>query len=471
MGNAKKRSGSVASMLPVLLACSFTASFGQSMMNVALPELAERFGVTLSIANWVIVGYMVVAATAIMLSAFMLRRLGLRRVFFVGAGALALGSACALLSQDFPMLFASRLVQAVGTGLFFPSVTSVIMTNSPAAVRGTRLALNSGVIAVGLAISPTASGFALTQFGWRAMFVVSLAMSVALLAVGFFRIHGGPSTKRVPIDALSVMLGPLGLAAFLYGLGEVTRDLAPSLAALAVGAVLLALFAWRQFALESPLLDLHPLVHPRFAVGILLVMVGMLTSFSMSILLPLYYEGALGYTAFFAGLLLLGPVLVNAAFTFLGGRVFDRHGAWPLIPAGLVLVLVGQATAFFSAESMIAGRAARLYRDGSPGEGVGWRRVRGGAVQDRGARHAAARDVLRRRVHQLHGRADRLGHRLVAVRRRAVGRRAQGHGGGRGEGVGVRRGVRAHPLDSRRHRGGGAARRVLLRPRHAQTGR
>ena len=354
MGNAKKRSGSVASMLPVLLACSFTASFGQSMMNVALPELAERFGVTLSIANWVIVGYMVVAATAIMLSAFMLRRLGLRRVFFVGAGALALGSACALLSQDFPMLFASRLVQAVGTGLFFPSVTSVIMTNSPAAVRGTRLALNSGVIAVGLAISPTASGFALTQFGWRAMFVVSLAMSVALLAVGFFRIHGGPSTKRVPIDALSVMLGPLGLAAFLYGLGEVTRDLAPSLAALAVGAVLLALFAWRQFALESPLLDLHPLVHPRFAVGILLVMVGMLTSFSMSILLPLYYEGALGYTAFFAGLLLLGPVLVNAAFTFLGGRVFDRHGAWPLIPAGLVLVLVGQAAAFFSAESMIA---------------------------------------------------------------------------------------------------------------------
>lgn len=354
MGNAKKRSGSVASMLPVLLACSFTASFGQSMMNVALPELAERFGVTLSIANWVIVGYMVVAATAVMLSAFMLRRLGLRRVFFVGAGALALGSACALLSQDFPMLFASRLVQAVGTGLFFPSVTSVIMTNSPAAVRGTRLALNSGVIAVGLAISPTASGFALTQFGWRAMFVVSLAMSVALLAVGFFRIHGGPSTKRVPIDALSVMLGPLGLAAFLYGLGEVTRDLAPSLAALAVGAVLLALFAWRQFALESPLLDLHPLVHPRFAVGILLVMVGMLTSFSMSILLPLYYEGALGYTAFFAGLLLLGPVLVNAAFTFLGGRVFDRHGAWPLIPAGLVLVLVGQAAAFFSAESMIA---------------------------------------------------------------------------------------------------------------------
>ncbi|MFQ9179758.1 MAG: MFS transporter [Eggerthella lenta] len=88
MGKAGKFRESTASMLPVLLACSFTASFGQSMMNVALPELAERFGITLSIANWVIVGYMVVAATAIMLAAFMLRRLRLRRVFFVGAGRL-----------------------------------------------------------------------------------------------------------------------------------------------------------------------------------------------------------------------------------------------------------------------------------------------------------------------------------------------------------------------------------------------
>ena len=228
------------------------------------------------------------------------------------------------------------------------------MTNSPAAVRGTRLALNSGVIAVGLAISPTASGFALTQFGWRAMFVVSLAMSVALLAVGFFRIHGGPSTKRVPIDALSVMLGPLGLAAFLYGLGEVTRDLAPSLAALAVGAVLLALFAWRQFALESRCSTCTPSSSPRFAVGILLVMVGMLTSFCHEHPAAAVLRGGAGVHGVLRGPAAARPRAGQRGVHVLGGRVFDRHGAWPLIPAGLVLVLVGQATAFFSAESMIA---------------------------------------------------------------------------------------------------------------------
>ena len=350
---AESGKGASGALLPALLGCSFTASFGQSMMNAALPEVARRFDVTLSVANWLIVGYMVVAATSIMLSAFLLRRFGLRRGFFAGCGAMALGSGLALIAPNFPTLFGCRLVQAVCTGLFFPLVTSAIMTNSPSGSRGTRLALNSGVIAVGLAVSPTASGLALTYFGWSALFVTPLVMSLVLLAAGYFLIHGARAAERSSIDVLSVALGPVGLGALMYGLGEVTHDPAPSIAALVAGAAVLGLFVWRQLVLEDPLLNLRPLGHARFAAGIALVMVGMLTSFSMSILLPLYYEGALGYTPFLAGMLLMGPVLVNAAFTFLGGKVFDRWGIWPLVPGGLVLVLIGQAGAFFSAEGLL----------------------------------------------------------------------------------------------------------------------
>ena len=135
--------------------------------------------------------------------------------------------------------------------------------------------------------------------------------------------------------------------------------------ALAAGAVLLALFAWRQFSLKDPLLDLHPLVHPRFAVGMVLVMVGTMASYSLSVLLPLFFEGANGSTAFAAGLLLLGPVLVNAASSFAGGKLYDRVGAWPLIPAGLTLVVAGQVALFFLSEHLLVGlvvlSAALIY--------------------------------------------------------------------------------------------------------------
>ena len=225
--------------LPLLLACSFAASFAQSMMNIALPQVADEFGVTLSTANWLVTGYMVVAATSIALAAFLLRRLGLRTVFLVGCGALALGSGLALLAPDFWVLLAGRLVQAVCTGLFYPAVTSFIMANSDPARRGTHLAMNSGTVAAGLAVSPVASGLVLTGLGRHALFALPLALAVLLLAVGFFRLHEVGSRGAGAVDPLSVVLGLVGLGALVYGLGEVFRDPLPSLAVLAAGVAVL----------------------------------------------------------------------------------------------------------------------------------------------------------------------------------------------------------------------------------------
>ncbi|MEG0504614.1 MAG: MFS transporter, partial [Raoultibacter sp.] len=345
--------GSSRILLLMLLGCSFTASFGQNMMSVALPETADRFAITLSMANWLVVGYMVVAATAITLAAFLLSRLGLRRVFFVGIGSFVVGSGVALLAPDFYTLLGGRLLQAVGTGLFYPTVTGAIMATTPRARLGTHLALNSAVIAVGLAIAPLASGFALTYFGWHALFVVPLILSALLLGAGFFALHDIAERKKATVDVLSVALSLVGLGSLMYGLSEITHDFVPSAIALLVGLVLIVLFAWRQLVLPEPLLNVRALGHPRFTLALVLVMVGMMTSLSLSVLLPLYYEGSEGRTAFLAGLLLLGPVLVNAALSYAGGKLFDRWGIWPLVFLGFVGVLGGLVAVYFSSEHLI----------------------------------------------------------------------------------------------------------------------
>lgn len=331
------------SMIAMILACSFLASFAQTMVNIALPDVADHFGVTLSIANWLIVGYTVVAATSITLEAFLLSKLGLRRLFFLGTGAIALGSALAVVAPDFPTLVGCRLVQAVGTGLFYPTATSVLTTISPKQLLGVRLALNSGAIAVGLALGPVVSGLVLTFLGWRAMFVVPCILALALLLVGRTRMHDIRSRQIEKVDLVSAVYSLVGLGALVYGLGEITHDLLPAVAALAVGTGVLALFVHRQLKHANPLLNLRPLAHPRFVIGIGLNMLGAMVSFSLSVLLPLYYEGAQGLTAFFAGALLLGPVLVNAAFLFAGGKVYDRSGIWPLVPGGFAIATLGLA--------------------------------------------------------------------------------------------------------------------------------
>ena len=98
----------------------------------------------------------------------------------------------------------------------------------------------------------------------------------------------------------------------------------------------------------------------RFWPACLLVVVSMMTTFSMSVLLPLYFEGAYGMTALVAGLLILPAIACNAVTSIVGGRVMDARGAWPLLPVGFALIAVGQTAISMTAASMNIGVVVAL---------------------------------------------------------------------------------------------------------------
>ena len=86
---------------------------------------------------------------------------------------------------------------------------------------------------------------------------------------------------------------------------------------------------------------MEPLHHGMFWPAALLVMVTMMTYFSLSVMAPLYFEEAAGLAASMAGVLMVAPVLANAAASVLSGRALDRWGEWPLLPAGLAIAVAG----------------------------------------------------------------------------------------------------------------------------------
>lgn len=327
-------------MMALMLGSNLLASFNQSLMNVALDDVATEFHVSLSVANWMVLGFTIVAATTITMAASLLKRYGIRRVMAFGYLASLAGSLLGFFAWDFFPMLVARLVQALTAGLFFPVVTSVILTMAPTGKKGIMLAINSGVIGVGLAFAPLVAGLLITYTGLRTLFLVPAVMSLALLVLGCFFLHNIYQRQNRPIDALSVVLSFAGLGLFIYGLNEVTRMLVPSLAFMAAGAVVIGLFARRQFRIENPLLNLSPLKHHNFVVGETLMMLGYMGSIYMSLLVPLYLEGTAGYSAFIAGCLMAAPILCYAGACFVGGRIEDKHGIWPLVPAGFLLILV-----------------------------------------------------------------------------------------------------------------------------------
>ena len=173
-------------MMALMLGSNLLASFNQSLVNVALDDVATEFHVSLSVANWMVLGFTIVAATTITMAASLLKRYGIRRVMAFGYLASLAGSLLGFFAWDFFPMLVARLVQALTAGLFFPVVTSVILTMAPTGKKGIMLAINSGVIGVGLAFAPLVAGLLITYTGLRTLFLVPAVMSLALLVLRVF---------------------------------------------------------------------------------------------------------------------------------------------------------------------------------------------------------------------------------------------------------------------------------------------
>lgn len=330
-------------LLAVLFGAAFIAAFNENIINVGLIDIMAEFAVDSITAQWLVTGYMMVTAIVTTVVAFLMRRFTLRQVFFAGGIVLALGSVVDIVAPNFAVLLVARLFQAIGTGIFIPAMMSTVLQVAPRKKLGSYLAIGSCCITFGPAFGPVVSGLMVTTFGWRSMFVPTLAVIVALMLAGLVFVKPLGKTQRVSFDVPSLVLAAAGLTCVIFGLINLTSNLVLALLLLAGGAGIVAAFALRQRRLEHPLLNLEPLRTARFSIACVLVVVSMMTTFSMSVLLPLYFEGALGFSAFMAGLLVLIPILVNAGTALLGGRIMDARGEWPLLPGGFLLIVAGMA--------------------------------------------------------------------------------------------------------------------------------
>ena len=335
------RDSSLGPLLAVFYGCGFLAGFNENLVNMALVAIMGDFSVDAVAAQWLVTGYMIAVTVVVTCMAYLYRRLSMRTLFFAAAALSIAGSAGGFLAPNFPLLLVARLVQAVGTGVFIPLMMNVIVDRVPHGRLGTYLAIGSAMITIGPATAPIVTGFMVSDLGWRSVFLVPLAAAVALTVAGIFVVRGGREPERARFDLPSALLTAAGVTLLCVGLSEVTLRPAVGAAALIGAALALGWFARRQEHLARPLVSMEPLHHGMFWPAALLVMVTMMTYFSLSVMAPLYFEEAAGLAASMAGVLMVAPVLANAAASVLSGRALDRWGEWPLLPAGLAIAVAG----------------------------------------------------------------------------------------------------------------------------------
>ena len=340
-------------LLGVLYAAAFLAGFNENLVNMGLMSIMGEYGVDSVTAQWLVTGYMIASTVVVMCMAFFYRRFELRKLFFAGAVLCVVGSAMGLFSMNFGFLLVARLIQAVGAGMFIPMMMNTILVVTPRNKLGTFMSIGGCMISFGPAFAPVVCGCLVTAFGWYSVFVVPLVgmVVIALLGMVFLRNLG---TSEIHLDVPSACLSAVFLFTLSFGLAQVMAQPVVGIASLAVAIASAVVFVVRQTRCAFPLIDVTPMKSIRFWPATVLVVVAMMIMFSLSVLLPLYFEGALGMSAFMAGLVILVPVLVNTGFTLVAGRIMDKRGEWPLLPAGFALGALGTAAMAIVAPSQSA---------------------------------------------------------------------------------------------------------------------
>ncbi|MFR7404681.1 MAG: MFS transporter [Coriobacteriaceae bacterium] len=328
------RDSSLGPLLAVFYGCGFLAGFNENLVNMALVAIMGDFSIDAVAAQWLVTGYMIAVTVVVTCMAYLYRRLSMRTLFFAAAALSIAGSAGGFLAPNFPLLLVARLVQAVGTGVFIPLMMNVIVDRVPHGRLGTYLAIGSAMITIGPATAPIVTGFMVSDLGWRSVFLVPLAAAVALTVVGIFVVRGGREPERARFDLPSALLTAAGVTLLCVGLSEVTLRPAVGAAALIGAALALGWFARRQEHLARPLVSMEPLHHGMFWPAALLVMVTMMTYFSLSVMAPLYFEEAAGLAASAAGVLMVAPVLANAAASVLSGALWIAGASGPCCRQG-----------------------------------------------------------------------------------------------------------------------------------------
>lgn len=316
-----------------------------TILNIALPTIAEDFDASMAGIEWAIIAYALAMVGLVPAFGRVSDVLGRKRLYVTGLVLFALGSALAAASPFIEFLIGARVVQAVG-GAFITSNTFAILTDTfPAGRRGVAMGIQSILISGGAAIGPTLGGFLVTNLGWEWVFLVNLpvggvAALVALVVLPPLR----SERAREPVDWLGAGLLLVALCGLLLGVTKAPvwgwADDA-TLTALGAGALFFTAFVLRELRVDFPLV-LPSLFRIRaFVAGQLAGMFATLALVSMVFLLPFYWQGLRGYSAQTAGLLMLPLPLSIMVTAPVAGRISDLRGARGIATAGLCLVAVG----------------------------------------------------------------------------------------------------------------------------------
>jgi len=192
-----------------------------TVVNVALPSMAQDLGVGLSELEWIVTGYALTFASVMLTGGKLADLLGRRLIFVVGLVIFTGASLACGLAESGEFLIGARIVQGVGAALMNPATLSIIAATFPPHQRGTAIGIWAGVSALALAIGPLIGGLLTQHLNWNWIFFVNVPIGILAIAASFVLIEESKDESlEQRLDLPGLLTSGIGLFAFTYALIE-----------------------------------------------------------------------------------------------------------------------------------------------------------------------------------------------------------------------------------------------------------
>lgn len=326
-------------MLPTFLEVVDT-----SVVNVALDHIRGSLSAGIDEATWTITSYLVSNAVIIPMTGWLSRLLG-RKTYLLLSIALFTGSSllCGF-SWNLQSLVFFRVMQGIGGGALQPLSQAILLESFPISQMGMATAIYGMGVTSGPIIGPMLGGWVTDNWSWHWIFFINVPIGVLAIVMAHFFVVDPPYMKRAKmrIDTwgLALLVTGLGCLQVLLDKGQredwFSSDFIVWLAVVSV--VSLAFFVVVELYSEHPIVDLRVFRRPTFAIGNTIVFLAFITLFGSLVLLPVFAQKMMGYSATLAGLALAPGGFATMLVMPVIGRLVLRINLKTLLATSIITI-------------------------------------------------------------------------------------------------------------------------------------
>ncbi len=302
-----------------------------TIVNVSLPHIQGDLSISLDESTWILTSYMVSNAIIIPITGWLSTTFGRKRYLIFSIIVFTIASFACGYAPSFLILVILRFIQGIAGGGLQPVSQAILLEAFPKEQRGMAMAVFGMGVVVGPILGPVVGGWITDNWGWRWIFYINVPIGILSVALANLFVFDPDYMKKIKKTAIDYK----GLAFLAVAVGSLQilldnaqrKDWFESkfITILAIIVVVgFAMFLINEAKEKHPVVNLKIFKDRSFSIGNIIMFLGFFGFFGTIVLLPVYLQTLMGYTAFLAGLVLGPGALTTLIVMPIAGKLLER---------------------------------------------------------------------------------------------------------------------------------------------------